>query len=106
MQLLKQSSLLAVHGAGFSGCLSAMTFAIAGMSIGATVGSQYAEPMLPYIVTSNPTYFGTFKNTVADFYISTKYGHLGVDSKADVIGAFGGAFVGSIIGAGIYGALN
>jgi hypothetical protein len=106
MQLLANASLLTVSGGNFRGGVGGMAYSLVGMSIGLTMGTQFYTPTLPYLVNPNPGYINGIKSTVTDYYISMKYGHLGINTKTDVMGGLGGALIGSVIGAGVFGALN
>ncbi len=93
MQELKQNEIHAVHGAGV--CLAAglALTSLGGMTVGGLLGANYYEPAINYLNPKEPSLVGQAR----DYFISYKLGHLGLDSKKDIMGAAGGTLVGAVL---------
>ena len=94
MQELKDCDLFAVHGGGVRLATVVAVTTLACMAIGSAVGANALEPALDYFNPKPVTLIGMATN----YAIAYKYGHLGLDSKADIIGAAGGAIAGAVLG--------
>lgn len=100
MKTLDNTSLIC--GGSFRSAAGTMGASLTGATIGAIMGANLFDTALIYFNVQSQSYVGQIKTTMANMYISNKYGHIGIDSKNDVIGAIGGAFIGSIVGPAIF----
>lgn len=100
MKTLKDTSH--VYGGSFRSAAGTMGASLTGAAVGTVIGAALLDPALIYFNIQSQSYVGQIKTTMANMYISTKYGHFGIDSKNDMIGAIGGALIGSIVGPAIF----
>jgi hypothetical protein len=103
MQKLANIHLLTIHGGSFKGSVGAMGTSLTGAVAGATAGAKLLPVVIPYLNLQSQSYVAAAKTALTDFYLWNKYGHLGITSKAEALGATGGAFVGSIVGSAVFG---
>lgn len=93
---------LIICGGSFRSAAGTMSASLTGATIGAIMGANLFDTALIYFNVQSQSYVGQMKTTMANMYISNKYGHLGIDSKNDIIGAIGGALIGSVLGPTIF----
>ncbi len=104
MQILdKTPLLLEIHGGSFRGGLGAMGSSLTGMLIGAVSGAKILPAATTYFNVQSQSYIGSIKSSLTNFYVYNKYGHLGITSKAEVVGAVGGGLIGSVLGSVVFG---
>lgn len=105
MKALNNTLLVNISGGSFRSAANMMGASLTGAAIGAFMGANLLDPALIYFNIQSQSYVGQMKATMLNFYISNKYGQFGLDSKNDVIGTIGGAFIGSILGPIIFAGL-
>lgn len=105
MKALNNTLLVSISGGSFRSAAGMMSASLTGATIGAIIGANLLDPTLIYFNIQSQSYVGQMKTTMANLYVSNKYGHLGMDSKNDVIGAIGGALIGSVLGPTIFAGL-
>lgn len=93
MRELKHCEIYTIHGGGFRLAACAAVATLSGMALGAVIGANYLEPTLDYWNPKNQS----LTSMATNYLISYKYGHLGLDSKTDILGAAGGAIVGAVV---------
>ncbi len=100
MKILENTAF--ISGGSFRSAAGTMGASLTCATIGAIMGANLLDPALIYFNIQSQSYIGQIKTTMTNMYIANKYGYIGMDSKNDVIGAIGGALVGSIIGPTIF----
>jgi hypothetical protein len=95
-----------IHGGSFGSAAGAMSLSITSMTLGAVIGGTLLDPALTYLNLQPESYAGQIKTGIANLYISYKYGHIGVETKNDIIGGIGGALIGGILGPTIFAGLS
>lgn len=103
MKKLEHTQLLIIYGGNFKGGLGAIGSSLTGMVMGATTGAKILPVLMPYLTIQSQSYISLIKASITDLYLWNKFGHLGISSKPEAIGAVGGALVGSVLGSGIFG---
>lgn len=103
MKNLAQIDLFTIQGGSFRGAIGAMGASFTGIAVGAAVGKNLLPLAMPYLSIQSQSYMAAAKTVLTDFYVWNKFGHLGIASKTEVLGAAGGAFVGSIVGSAVFG---
>lgn len=100
MKTLKDTSF--IYGGSFRSAAGTMGASITGAAMGAVIGAALLDPALLYFNIQSQSYMGQMKTAMTNLYLYNKYGYMGIDSKNDIIGAIGGALIGSIAGPTIY----
>ena len=102
MRSIQPYELKHISGSGVLFALGTSTACLTGMAVGTVVGATLLDPTIDLIKGDQSNYLSSLKSQVIDTVITYKYGHLGIESKTDAIGAVSGALIGSVMGATLF----